>query len=551
MLALAPLASCRAALDLCADGCASAGETSQASVNATDGAGGRDAAGGSPSEAAGNGGAPAICETNDDCADDLICNGDEQCEDNLCVPGTPLTCDAGTSCSEGDPQEPCGFATPSPWLILLGSETIWGLPTAELGKRQLLELGWRKSDGLLVGMNAVTFSANGQHAFVEYLAEDFGQTFLELSFGKGVPKSARPVANLPTWGQYSALEFSPDGRRVLLFDYDLGGYSLDLSGARATVAQLDARIDWGDEVAFCSDNRTWLRVGIRATLYAEASGQPMAVDLEHKDDYDVELSPDGRVIWLGGESQRLVACGPAAQSEALGVHAERAEFSPDSRFLLLTSEEGPAKLLSVTESLTTTEVWSGSGVLDWHWSEGAGSLLLHWGSEDASSYGYVSLSQEQPALVTLALDGAASILSCGREACLARGPAQDDSAGPLVLQALQANAEPVVLGDDSTTAEVVLADFERNRLLLQRTTAQGNELTLSDFAGAPERRLFDWPSGKITVERATDDSGFYIRVKDNVEFSNYWVTIPREANDEATLLPLDVLAYFGTFQPWR
>jgi hypothetical protein len=544
---LLALASCRPALDLCADGCATAGDTSHGSE--LGGAGGRQAAGGSPSGTAGDGGTPAVCETNVDCADDLVCNGDEQCKDHVCVPGTPLACDGGTSCSEDDPKEPCAYATPSPWLILLGNETIWGLPTAELGKRKMLELGWRKSGGLLVGMNAVAFSADGQHAFVEYLAEDFGKTFLELSFGQGVPETARPVTNLPVWGNYSTPVLSRDGERGLLSDYDLGAYSLDLSGARAAVTQLDATIDWADEVAFCSDNRTWLRAGPQTTLYAETPGQPMAVDLEHEDDYDVELSPNGRVIWLGGESQRLVACTPAAPSEPLDVAADSAEFSPDSRFLLLTLEDDSTKLLSVTESLTTTEVWSGSEVLGWHWSEGAGSLLLHLGTEDASSYAYLSLSQEQPALVTLALDGAASILSCGREACLARGPTQDDTAGPLLLQALALNAAPVVLSD-SATAEVVLADFERNRLLLQRATDQGNELTLSDFAGGPERRLFDWPSGKITVERATDDSGFYILLKDNVEFSSYWVAIPREAKGEATLLQIDVLAYDGGFQPW-
>lgn len=549
LLALAPFAGCRPSLDLCDDGCATAGETSHVDDGELGGAGGQ-AAGGSPSGTPGDGGAPTVCATNDDCTDDLVCNGDELCEDNLCVPGTPPACDAGTNCSEDDPKEPCAYATPSPWLILLGNETIWGLPTAEIGKRKMLELGWRKSGGLLVGMNAVAFSAGGKHAFVEYLAEDFGKTFLELSFGRGVPETARPLTNLPVWGNYSKLVLSRDGERGLLSDYDLGAYSLDLSGARTTVGQLDATIDWAEEFAFCSDNETWLRTGPRTVLYAGTRAQPMAIDLEHKDDYDVELSPDGRVIWLGGESSRLVGCTPAAPNEPLDVAADSAEFSPDSRFLLLTLEDDSTKLLAVTESLTTTEIWSGSEVLGWHWSEGAGSLLLHLGTEDASSYACLSLSQEQPALVTLALDGAASILSCGREACLARGPAQGDTAGPLLLQAFEANAKPVVLGDDSTTAEVVLADFERNRLLLQRATDQGNELTLSDFAGAPERRLFDWPSGEITVERAPDDSGFYILLKDNVEFSNYWVTIPREAEGEATLLQIDVSAYDGGFQPW-
>jgi hypothetical protein len=544
---LLALAGCRPSLDLCADGCATAGDTSHVDDG---GAGGRQAAGGSPSATAGDGGDPAVCETNVDCADDLVCNGDERCEDGVCVAGKALACDGGMTCSESDPGEPCAYATPSPWLLLLSSETIWGLPTTELGKRPMLRLGSRPSSGLLVGMNDVAFAPGGQHALVEFLAEDFGKTVLELSFGRGIPDAARPVANLPIWGSYSTPVFSPDGSRALLADYDVGTYLLDLSGTRAQVAPIDAPIDWVDDVAFCSDSRTWLRIGDQTALYAETSGQPKAIDLEHNEEYDVRLSPDARMIWLGGESQRLVACAPDARSEALGVLADKAEFSPDSRFLLLTLADGSTKLLSVTESLTTTEVWSGSDVLDWTWSEGAGSLLLHFEADVTTSYGYLALSREQPELVTLALDGAASILGCGRDACLARGPTQDDTQGPLLLQPLEANAAPIVLGNDSSMAEVVLADFEHDRLLLQRVAAEGNELVLTDFAGAPERRLFEWKGGKITLRIPGDDSGIQIGIQDNVEFSNYWATLPQKAGDAAQVIQLDPVAYSAGFQPW-
>lgn len=541
---LLALAGCRPSLDLCADGCATAGDTSHVDDGELGGAGGR------PSGAAGDGGAPAVCETNDDCADALVCNGDELCEDGVCVAGKALTCDGGMTCSESDPGEPCAYATPSPWLLLLSSETIWGLPTTELGKRPMLGLGSRPSSGLLVGMNEVAFAPGGRHALVEFLAEDFGKTVLELSFGRGIPDAARAVANLPNWGSYSTPVFSPDGSRALLADYDIGTYLLDLSGTRAQVTPIDAPIDWVDDMAFCSDSRTWLRIGDQTALYAETSGQPKAIDLEHNEEYDVRLSPDARMIWLGGESQRLVACAPDARSEALGVLADKAEFSPDSRFLLLSLADGSAKLLSITESLTTTEVWSGSGVLDWSWSEGAGSLLLHVEAEGITSYGYLVLSHEQPELVALALDGAASISSCGRDACLARGPTQDDTPGPLLLQPLEANAGPISLGNDSSTAEVLLADFEHDRLLLQLTNEDGNELLLTDFAGAPAHRVFDWKSGEITLRSPGDDSGIQIGIKDNVEISNFWLVFPRETNGEATLFQLDPTAYNAGFQPW-
>jgi hypothetical protein len=551
LLALAPLIGCRSSLDLCADGCASGGGAFPIDVNETSGAGGREAAGGNPNEAAGSGGAPAVCKTNDDCADGLLCNGDERCdEDGVCAAGTALACSDGTTCTEGDPREPCGYAVQSPWLVLYGSGTLWGLPTAELGKRKLLVLGERESTALYVGMNDVTFSPDGRHAFIDFLEEDFGQAVLELSFGRGTPERARTLANLPNWGIYSTPVFSPDGARGLLSEFDTGAYFLDLSASRAVASQLDVETFDEDEVAFCSDNRTWLRKGPYATLYTETLGQPTATILDHEGNDKVELSPDARTIWLGGENPRLVACAPDATSEALGVVAEYAEFSPDSRFLVLTLADGSTTMLSVTASLAATEVWSGSDVAHRFWSEGVGSLVLHLESDDTSSYGYLPLSQDKPALVPLALDGAATILGCGRDACLARGPTQDEAPGPLLLQALDANAEPVPVGDDSAAAKLLLADFEHDRLFLQRTTRQGYELVLRDFAGAPERRLFGWTSGTIEVQRASDDSGILIRVEDNIEFSNYWVALPRSAQDEVTVVPLDVQAYRAEFQPW-
>lgn len=550
LLTLAATVGCRSSLDLCADGCASAGDTSQVDGSGMAGSAGSEAQGGSPSAAAGAGGDPAVCKTNDDCADELLCNGDEQCEDGACVRGSAPACEAGTTCLEGDVREPCGYAVQSPWLVLLGMERIWGLPTAELGKRKLLELGERPSSGIFVGMNGIAFAADGRRAFIDYLAEDFGEAVLELSFGRGLPDSVHNVDNLPNWGNYSKPVLSRDGARGLLSEFDTGAYFLDLSGTRAAITQLEVPVFDDYFVEYCSDNHTWLNKYPETTLYSGPLAHPTATSLGHVYDYNVELSPDARTIWIGSDRPRLVACAPDARSEALGVVADYAEFSPDSRFLLLTLPDDSTKVLSIAPSLTTTEVWSGSGVEHGYWSEGSESLVLQLESEGTSSYGYLALTEDQPALVPLALDGAASILGCGRDSCLARGPSQDDAQGPLLLQAIDGSAEPVAPWGDSATSEVVLADFERDRLLLQQTSAEGNELVLSDFTGSSGRHVFDWKSGAIFVERASDDSGLLLRVEDNIEFSNYWIVLPRSSEAEATVVPLDVPAHKAVFQPW-
>jgi hypothetical protein len=550
LLVLLTAVGCRSELHLCGQGCGGAGEGASAEAGGADGggAGGTDLA-----EAAGAGGrSPGGCGTDRDCADGSVCNGDERCDAGRCGLGLSLECDSGTVCTETGDRERCVYEHRSPWLLLLTTGKILGLPTAELGKRPLLTLGERTSNGLLVGMNTVSFSSGGQHALVEFLAQDLGQELLSLSFDRGIPEPARGFPNLPNWGRFSDVIFSRDGQRGLISEQYSGTYLLDLSGANAKSALLDVPQFYDyDGVAFCSDNYSWLRAGPQTTLYTLADGQPVSSDLGHEYDYDVELSLDARKIWLGGDSPRLVDCAPGATSQPLGIVADSAEFSPDSRWLLLSLADGSTRLLSVAASLVATEAWSGAGVTEWVWSDDAASLLLRTQTDVASSYGYFDLSETQPVLRTLALAGDASILGCGSHGCLASSSDQARPAQALLFQAFDAEAKPSVVGGDAAEpASVVLADFARNRLVLQRSNPLGNELRLTDFTGAAERHLFDWVAGSVEVALASDDSGVLIRVKDNIEFSNFWVAFPATADDEPTVVTLDVPAYRSEFQPW-
>lgn len=547
-LVLVTLAGCRSSLELCADGCGGAG--SSPPVDATTGGAGRDST--ESDAAAGEAGTSAVdCATDDDCADDLRCNGDERCEAGACREGVPLMCDAGTVCDETDPQELCAFAVRSPWLLLVGYEKVWGLPTAELGKRELMTLGERASTDLFVGLDTIEFSPSGRHAFITFMAPDFGEELLELGFSRGIPAPLHDVSNLPNWGTYSDPVFSPDGARALVSEYDSGVYLLDLSGSSARPSALNVATFNAYDVAFCSDSRTWLRKGPQTTLYVPTDdGEPLANDLAHYDDYDVELSADARKIWLGGEDPRLVACSADATARALGTVADDASFSPDSRWLLLSLADGSATVSSVAESLETAEVWAGLDVVSWVWSPDGNAIALKMSSDEGASYGYLDLTQAEPVLHPFALDGRADLLGCGTRGCLAQIPEELDPARPLFFQRFDRGVKPLRLGDDLAPLSVALADFEHDRLVLQRSQSQGNELTLTDFQGAPERHLFDWARGSVVVHPASDDSGVEIGVRDEIEISNFWVTFPKTAKDAPNVVSLDAPGAKVLFQPW-
>lgn len=548
---LLPLAGCRSSLDLCADGCSASGESSHDDAHDSGGASGRDTGGSDANERAGAAGTPAGCETDRDCDDGLSCNGDERCQAGACRPGTPLVCEGGTTCDEADPENACVYATASPWLVLLSNDKVLGLPTAELANRQLLTLGERASNGQFEGLSAITFSPSGRHALFEYAEQDFGEEMLELGFTRGMPGPLHDLTNLPNWGTYSEPVFSHDGAYALLSEYDSGAYLIDLSGAKAASSPLNVPVFRAEEVAFCSNNHTWLRKGSPTVLYTLTDGQPAANDLGHDDDYDVQVSPDARKIWLGGDTQRLVACSEETLSQPLGFVAQNASFSPDSRWLLLSLEDGSTKLLSVAESLETTEVWSGVGVVDSTWANGSGSLLLRQSSDVVSRYGYFDLSEKVPALKALPLDARATTLGCGQRGCLAQISEDDDPLRPLLFQPFDASSAPSSIGSDPTRlATVMLADFERGRLMLQRATATGNELTLTDFAGTPERHLFDWRKGSAYVEQASDGTGIAIRVEDDFEFSNFWVAFPTKVEQDPDIVSLGTPAFQARFQPW-
>ena len=494
------------------------------------------------------GAAAAECADDRDCDDGSFCNGAEQCRAGACVPGPELTCDGGTTCVEESGGAACVYADPSPWLVLLSNRQLVGLPTAELGKRALITLGDYPSNDLFVGFNEVRFSPDGRHALIDYLVPDFGQQVLELSFDEGVPKPVRPVKDLPNWGLYGVPAFSPDGARALVFEDGSGGYLLDLTGVTAVAASLSVPSFAGQEITFCQMQDQWVKAWSPSSLHSLASGELRSTPL---DGDVVEVSPDRQRVWLRGEHARLVSCADGIEQGPSGLPDAGGTWSPDSRWLLASLDDGSGKLFSVT-GLEATEVWSNAAVERSSWSADGRALLLRLVGETGPTFVYLDLTGDVPVEHALELPPDASVDRCSASGCLVFAPRLAEDGVDLLWQPFLPDAAASVLATQlSSESALAWADFAQNRLVLKRVNAHGGQLTLTDFEASPERGVFDWPGGSLDVTPASDGSGLLLEFNDDGGFYNFWLALPTPgAGSDAQAVNLDVPAYRGVFQPW-
>jgi hypothetical protein len=105
------------------------------------------------------------CSTNADCDDGRVCNGVERCgADRQCVPGTPVACDDGVSCTRDQCLEPSGSCTSMPDDALCPAGARCGDGEAWVGCRSvcpsgnpdvcdtLLQCGCGEGQGCYVGV---------------------------------------------------------------------------------------------------------------------------------------------------------------------------------------------------------------------------------------------------------------------------------------------------------------------------------------------------------------------------------------------------------------
>jgi hypothetical protein len=506
----------------------------------------------------GDGGAPGTpvlgaggasgCDDDADCRDASACNGAERCEARACVPGEPLHCDAGTTCDDDFPAEPCGFAKPSPWLLLYNHRRLWGLPTLEIGKRPLVDLGpYDDPTSNSAGLDTLYLSPDGRRALFGLTTFDLGRSILELSFGRGIPEPLHKIANIPAWGLYTAPYFFPESQGAVIQDSNTMSYWLDFSGERAVPSPLPFLQEEAELLQVCRDRRGFLPTPDSAELVYLDGGEWRETELGSG---GKTLSPDRRLIFIAGDEARVVHCDSSAESASLGVTVTGWSWSGDSRHLFVRLPDATRKLYRVSPELTVSELWSGAVALgDWAWSSDRSKLLLR-RSGDSPSYAYLDLSEASPVLHELGLPGIAQEPMCGGDGCLALIEEQPGAGSQLVFQPFDSARKLVPLASSPTPDwSMRSTDLERHRIVLERSTGEGErELRLLDFGQEPvsDRSICAWDAEENPwVLVASDDSGVVVG---GIDQGWRWFSL---IEADAPPVTLDVPAYVAWFQPWR
>lgn len=422
------------------------------------GAGGQAGAAGADSASGGaagdTGGAPASveCESDAPCQNDERCDGAERCVEGRCEPGDALSCEHGTSCEESDVAR-CVYEAPSPWLLTIGTDTIRGLPIAEIGKRKLPPLATREVEEPLTGFEEVTFAPNGKVAIVHSLEHQFGSSLKLLRFGPGLPSELLEIPDLPDWGDFwEGARFSADSTRALIRDAHTGSYVVDLTDERRPTQLVAPGDDLGDLLAqaFCKESSSWVQYGDEQ--YSIATRVDGATSTRSLGYGSFEVSPDGTLVLfqpVAEDGMRLYSCSGddwvVTFDEAVG-----GRFSPSSRELLLSLAEGGLKLVSVEDPRAPLELWAHPTAALGHGFNLDGSKLLVQlvadGADEATAHA-VDLSDPSQPPYSLRLPVSAETIACGKTAMLAWGGSSEDDARDVLWQTLapSSTAAPVVV----------------------------------------------------------------------------------------------------------
>jgi hypothetical protein len=519
---------------------------------------------GEPSGAAGAAPEPE-CRRDGDCANEYACDGVERCVSGRCEEGEALQCDHGTSCVEAA-RERCVYEVPSPWLLVTGTESLRGLPVAELGKRELITLAERPREQVLQGFERVFWPADGKVAVVRSFEREFGYRLELLRFGTGVPGPIVPLPDVPNWGDfYEAPRFSRDSTRALVVDGYGGVYLVDLTQA-ATPTRLVAPPNAVARVEFCSDSTSWLQQASDTSLWAQARLADGAIDTRQLAGSWPSLSPDGRWVALELVDEedetigvQLLAC--AADSWSVDYpEARSASFSSDSQLLLLQLTGGPVKVLSLENPRDPVEIWSDPEASDWeepHFSTGAqGTVVAYLKGEDDSLRfvdpwtGAEVPDRELPPNTALAASGTSSLLLWSNTTS---GAPRD-----LLWHSLTPNVPSVlVLSDPNDEAtEIWSCPPAPDAVLLGRRLpgAEQTELMFLRFDG--ERAELGQLETLMTVQGAIssviwaiDGSGAAIGTQGAlIDNTLYW--LPWSAEGPGEPVEIAEKALTVEFQPW-
>jgi hypothetical protein len=543
----------------CVDSSAGAGGAAPIEPEAAAGAGGAADVGvsgaGEVGAHPGRAGAPAIdtpeCDGDADCDDRVSCNGAETCADGACTEGESPSCEHGTQCVEGSPVEPCEFAQRSPWLLLLSDEKVRGLPTAELGKRELIELGERTSTGANSSFTEVQWSADGRRAFVSF---DTGsaEALSALYFGSGLPSSLDKVSNLPDTGAFSYLSFSPDASRALLNDADSSGFLLELAEPQLKTSLVDYDfLDRGEDLqlSFCVDHKTW--IDHWADPLARVAQTDDGLEVTLLDGHWAEVSPDGRFVFLASAEPTLGSCVGKAEPVTLELRADYAHFSPQSSHLLLIDGDA-GHLLSLEDPSSPLEIWTYPDMYFVGWTPDGSKLVVQLKHEDTETLAYVDIASGEPVAPHDLLEYPSQFVeACGNGGCAVWLEPEEFDGDDLFYVPFAASKPAHQLFDGAEPVSLDWIDCDRGLAVIERaleSSAHGVNLVRFDDDGSSERQLLKSfaDSGFVTV--ATDASGIAIQMETGGVTSNTWVRLPAEG-EEPVSVPLGA-GHITTFQPW-
>lgn len=501
------------------------------------------------------------CRRDSDCANDSLCDGAERCVSGKCEEGSALECEHGTACVESG-DERCVYEAPSPWLLVTATDSLRGLPVAELGKRELITLVDRPREQVLQGFDRVFWPADGKVALVRSLEREFGYRMELLRFGAGVPGPLVPLPDVPTWGDIDeAPQFSRDSARAFVLDGYSGLYLVDLTEA-ATPTRLIAPPHALDIVWFCDESSSWLQRSSGEYLWSQATLSDGEIATRELGAGWPVLSPDGGLIAMELQDEdeetlavHLTSCSAGAWSVDY-PETTSAAFSDDSRLLLLQLAGGAVKVLSLEDPSAPVEIWSDLDASDWgepSFVSGAHGPLVRYlkGEDDAVQLVDPSTGTEVPSLelhpdAVVAANGASSLLLWSSSFV---GEPRD-----LLWQSITPNVPPVVVLSDPNddTSEVMRCPVAGAVLIARRLPgAQETELSFLRFDGelGELELVATFPGAMSRLTWASDDSGAAITTQGAIIDNDlFWLPWSAEGPGKATLIAERALSM--EFQPW-
>ena len=206
-------------------------------------------------------------------------------------------------------------------------------------------------------LNQTTDRSERENRIATSVFSPDGRHILTTQLGAGVwlwNATSRARIALEDSGPISSAVFSPDGRYILAI-HAAGGASLWSADGYARIARLE-RSESISHAAFSPDGKRILGVAERSLLIWETEN-PASIVARASADGGIgspRLSSDGqRVVWIGANNTvRMWVAAAGGDITVVGRHRDRvrtAEFSPDGRFIVTSSDDGTARIWDGTD----------------------------------------------------------------------------------------------------------------------------------------------------------------------------------------------------------